>query len=140
MKVLITLALLILSIPSISIAQTWYTANQVTMQWDAVTLMQDGTAIPAADQVRYQPYQKLNSVEIGTAIGPEITDTQKLYTFGIEGSYLLGVKALRYVSGVKVSESGISWSDNPAVCQGGNTFGVIFYRAPRDPIGLRFPS
>jgi hypothetical protein len=36
-----------------------------------------------------------------------------------------------------VSETAISWSDDPLVCQGGVTFGLRFYPAPSAVMNLR---
>lgn len=118
-------------------AQTWHPANQVTLAWDAVTALHDGTPIPVTDIVRYQVYKRLLPSTVFEPIEGEITLTQQAVTFTVEGGYYLGVKALRYVDGTLVSQSEIAWSDVPANCANNEAFGVRFYLAPALIRGLR---
>lgn len=135
-KLLIILAILLIT--STSFAQVWYDANQVTFAWDAVTKLTDGTTIPATSTVKYQVYTKPNSVSAGTKVSGEITATQLLISFSVEGAYFLGVEALRYNGAVLVSKSNpITWSDVAANCQGGIAFGVNYWLSLMQPANLR---
>jgi hypothetical protein len=121
-----------------AMAQVWYDANQVTFAWDAVTKLADGTTIPAGNTVKYQVYSKPNSVSTGVKVGTEITATQLLISFSVEGSYFLGVEALRYNGTTLISKSApITWSDVAANCQGGVAFGVNYWLSLMQPAGLR---
>ena len=119
-------------------AQIWHTANQVTIEWDAVTTNTNGTSLTTGDIVKYKVYIK-NAVTGGEPIElEEVTSTEYTVTLNTEGSYFLGVKALRYNSEEEViSESTISWSDIPEACFEGKNFGVRYFLPPSNPLGLR---
>lgn len=128
MKRLLLALLVVLALAVTAQAQQWTTANQVTVSWDVVTV-QSGT-------VSYKLYSRLASG------GPEVfistvTALSAVVTFQAEGRYFLGVRSVRNVDGVELEASTISWSDNPAVCQGGVTFGVQYYTLPAPVGGIR---
>jgi hypothetical protein len=61
-----------------------------------------------------------------------------LLTFGTEGRYFFGVKAVRLdVGGKMVAVSNIAWSDVEGNSQGGIPTGISYMRSPKDPGGLR---
>jgi hypothetical protein len=130
-RILIIIAILILAAPAM--AQTWYTANQVTLAWDAVPKV-----LPADQANKYQVYSRNDLVSTGTKIGGEITATQLVISFSVEGRYYLGVETIRYPSGetVGIKSATKAWS-NVAADTGGNPFGVMFFAAPTSPGGLR---
>ena len=130
-RLLIILAILIFAAPAM--AQTWYTANQVTVAWDAVP------KVLATDQAnKYQVYSRNDLVSLGSKIGAEITATQLLISLSVEGRYYLGVKSVRYPSGetVGIPSVGTAWS-NVAADTNNNPFGVSYFTAPIYPGGLR---
>ena len=114
-------------------AQTWHTANQKTVGWDAVTTNTNGDIVPA-DQISYTVYlynavtdpNHLNAVTLGSTV-----ETQYLITLGVEGRYFWGVKAVRIIEGDVVGESAIIWTSLPEY-----DFGIQFYFAPMEPGGL----
>ena len=111
---------------------TWNTANQMTVAWDA-----SATADIPQEQITYTVYM-IDSTDTAKdnpiMVAEGLIDTEYTFTFATEGRYLLGVKAVRTVSGEKVSESVISWSDNEQYTT--NTFGAVFYKAPNQPGGF----
>ena len=127
--------LLVLFLAGVAFAQTWYTANQATVEWDAVT-------VPADSTVEYVVYLanaitdpgKTNPTEVATT-----TNTSQLITLGTEGSYFVGVKSRRLLTadGSNVGESDISWSDDPTRVLGGATFGLRYFLPPDAPINMR---
>lgn len=119
----IAISVLFLVCP-ISFAQTWVPTNQGTFGWDASTQLADGGALPAGTVVKYQPYVKTTSVSTPVKSGDPILELQRTIAFQ-EGNWLVGVSALRIVENVVISESAISWSDNPDVCFNGQTFGFV---------------
>lgn len=138
-----TVVMLLLFFSSLTEAQEWKTANQVTVAWDAVTVKQDGEAIPAEDIVEYTLYlsnavtdpDKSNPVEIGST-----RELQYTITLNTEGKYFAGIKSKRIVVNADqteevVGESEIVWSDDPAVAP--NPFGLRYYLPPASPSGLR---
>ena len=144
---LITLAILIFAAPAM--AQTWYTANQVTLAWDAVPMpnCSAGTANPpicpnpggpAIGTMKYQVYSRNDLVSLGTKIGTEITATQLLISLTAWGSYYLGVESIVYYSGqtVGIKSPTKAWS-NVAADTNNNPFGVLFFTAPTSPGGLK---
>jgi hypothetical protein len=114
-------------------AQTWYTANQVTLAWDAVPQV-----LPTDQANKYQVYSRNDLVSIGSPIGGEITATQLVVSFTNEGRYYLGVEAIRYPAGetVGIRSAGKAWS-NVAADTNNNPFGVSYFVAPGSPGGLR---
>jgi hypothetical protein len=127
----IILAILIFASPTM--AQTWYTANQVTLAWDAVP------KVLTTDQPnKYQVYTRNDLVSIGSKIGGEITTTQLVVSFTVEGRYYLGVEAIRYPVGetVGIKSATKAWS-NVAADTANSPFGVMFFAAPSGASGLR---
>ena len=130
-KLLLIIA--VLTMAGVANAQTWYTANQVTLAWDAVP------KVATTDQAnKYQVYSRNDLVSLGTKIAGEITATQLLISFSIEGQYYLGVESIRYPAGATVGlpSSTKAWS-NVAADTNGNPFGVSFFNLPGKPGGLR---
>ena len=117
--------------------QTWHTANQATMAWDAVTQLSNGDPIPVGDIVKYKVWLK-NAVAGGdpTELG-EIAELEYTITLNTEGKYFVGVSALRYSKdNVLLNESAISWSDM-AECTAAGPFGIQYFLPLKFPIGLR---
>jgi len=121
-------------------ALNWHTANQATVAWDATTTLADGTPIPAGSTIEYTVYLanaitdpgKINPSEIAT-----VATTEYTITLNAEGSFYVGLQSIRLVDSVEVSASAIIWSDDPAVVQGGATFGIRYFLSPAAPSGLR---
>ena len=116
-----------------ALAQTWYTANQVTLAWDAVPKV-----LPTDQANKYQVYSRNDLVSLGSPIGSEITATQLVVSFTTEGRYYLGVEAIRYPAGeaVGIKSTTKAWS-NVAADTANNPFGVMFFAAPSGASGLR---
>lgn len=136
-KLLLVMAF-VLMLPVLALAQTWYTANQATIGWDAVTKMGDGTtSIPTGDAVKYQVYTK-NAAGTIAPVGGEITAIQQTITFNVEGRYFVGVKAIRYPAGETVGvSSDVAWSSDPLVCATAGPFGIVYYVKPAGVKGLK---
>ena len=117
---------------STSFAQTWHTANQVTIAWDAVTQTTEGMDLPI-DQISYSIYisdeNSTNQVVLG-----ETVETTYLVTLPSEGKYFVGVMCIRTVNTERVSESEITWSNEEPI-----PFGIQYYAAPRKSTGVRIP-
>lgn len=134
-KYLLPVLLVVLLLTGVAFAQTWHTANQATVEWDAVS-------VPADSTVEYVVYlanavtdpNKTNPTEIATT-----TTTSQLIALGTEGSYFVGVKSRRILTadGSNVGESDISWSDDPTRVQNGETFGLRYFIPPDAPGNLR---
>ena len=115
-------------------AQTWNTANQVTLAWDAVP--QDK---PTDQPNKYQVYTKAGSpTATPQKAGSETIATQQAVTFATEGRYYLCVGAIRYPQGetVGIPSSRLACSDIAADTATG-AFGVVYYVAPAAPGGLK---
>jgi hypothetical protein len=132
---IIPILLVLLVLGGLALAQTWHTANQATVAWDAV-------AVPAGSTVEYVVYlanavtdpNKDNPAEVAVT-----TDTDQLITLNVEGSYFVGVKSRRILTadGTNVGESDISWSDDPTRVLNGETFGLRYFVPPDAPSNLR---
>lgn len=119
-------------------AQVWHPANQATVEWDAVTKRSDGSAIPAGDTVKYQVWSRLGTAGTPAKVGAEITATQLVISYSVEGRYFAGVQAIRYPVGETAGvASAVSWSSDPLVCAGGTAFGIVYYLPLAAPVGLR---
>ena len=125
---------LLLVVPNTLLGQDWVTANQSTIAWDAVTTLSNGDPVPENNTIGYAVYlansitdpNKTNPAELGS-----ILELSYLVTLNNEGSYFVGVKAIRKLSdGTIVGESNIAWSDNPEYTSGGNSFGIRYFLPP----------
>jgi hypothetical protein len=135
--IVVVIGLVIFGFCVVAHAQTWVTANQVTVAWDAVTQTVEGLAIPASE-MKYQVYIRTGTTGDGTAVDGIISETQLAITFTAEGRYYIGVRAIRYPAG-EASGYGsyVSWSNDPLVCAVAGPFGVVYYAVPINPKGLR---
>jgi hypothetical protein len=109
-------------------AENWVTANQITVSWDPVTV-QSGT-------VTYKTFTKPVTGGTETFVST-VNTTQSVITFTTEGRYYLGVKSVRNVDGIELESSSISWSNDPAVCLNGVTFGAQYYIPPANVGGMK---
>ena len=117
----------------VAYAQTWHTANQMTVAWDAVP------PVAAGDVIKYQVYTRIGTSGTGSPVGGEITATQLVVTFSTEGRYFVGVKSIRYPSGETVGIPSVttSWSNDASVCAAAGPFGIVYYAAPQAVQGLK---
>lgn len=140
---LITIGLLLLA--STAYAQfNWVTANQGTFQWDAVITDGDGDPVPAGTHVEYQS-NYVNSLADPIKANPilveQTTALQSTITFPGKGRFWVGVTAhlVDDGSGEILQTSDFAWSDVPANCKDGNTFGFQIFAAMPTPGGLVIP-
>ena len=131
-KLFLILAILVFAAPAM--AQTWHTANQVALAWDAVPKVQttDGPN-------KYQVYIKFQSTTAApVAVGSEIEATQQAVSFSTEGRYYLCVDAARYPQGeTQPVRSELSCSHDAASTASGTAFGVKYFVNPGKPTKLR---
>jgi hypothetical protein len=128
--VLLALSIIFCMFAGVAQAQTWTTANQITVAWDAVT-------VPTGT-VSYKVYSK---PEVGTVetLLTTVTTTQATVTFTTEGRYFLGAKSIRNVDGIEIEASRTAWSNVATDVQAGLTFGVQYYTRPAAVTGIRIP-
>lgn len=136
MKRIVILMLFLLMIASFVHAEIhWYVGRNFTVAWDPVTVLEDGNSIPDGSAIKYvvmiSDYlgdpDKLNPQEYtGTY------NTQFNVEISEEGHYLVGVKAQRVIVDLEeiVTESEVSWSDDPLCVQDGIVFGRRYYLPP----------
>jgi hypothetical protein len=129
-SILLVLALCLLS--TAGQAQTWHTANQVTVGWDAVAPIQP------TDTIKYQLYVRQDLVSAGIKAGDPVATLQAVVTMPSEGDWWIGVETLRYVQGVAdpFRSSTKAWSHDPAACGPAGPFGVRYFVLPAPPGGL----
>ena len=123
-------------------ADSWKTSNQVSIAWDPVTALTDGSPLPAGDVIKFDLFVRPDGdTGAGTKVTPTpIASTTGIIVFGAEGRWRVGVNALRYnAAGELLATSTTAWSSDVAACQGGNTFGVIFFVAPAGVKNLNTP-
>lgn len=141
-KFLITLiSFIMLTIPSYA---EWHSANQITLSWDAVTMLTDGQPIPEENTILYKAYIKEARTGAMEEVGPEIAELTCLITFTEEGDYYLGVSAIRIIpasGGIPEIrfESTISWTDEPANTAKNEVLGASYYIPTSNAGGLRIP-
>lgn len=136
MKRLLIIALMLIAVPALAgvvSAQTWHTANSVTLLWDAPD------PIDPTDTIRYQVYVKgAGAGAIPQAVGGEVSETQAVITFATEGRYYLCAETVRYPQGeTEAQRSEIACSDEAANTQAGVPFGVKYFAKPNKPGKLR---
>lgn len=132
-KLALIMVLLFVLAPMVALAQTWYTANQATVAWDAVA------PIATGDTIKYQVYTKIGTAGTPAKVGAEITATQMAITFNVEGRYYVGVQTVRYPTGETVGtpSATIAWSNIAADCAAAGPFGIVYYVAPGAVKNLR---
>ena len=136
-KILLLAVLFFFGFIGIAQAQTWHTANQVTVAWDAVTTLSNGDPIPSGDSISYNIYIKLedgtNLEHVGTT--NMLTHT---ITFNAEGRYFIGFQTVRVPEGETEQQlSATVWSSDPAICANNEDFGVKFFLAAGTVTGVR---
>jgi hypothetical protein len=135
-KLILSVIFGVLSVSSTGYSQAvvWTTANQITKTWDAVTALETGAPIPAGDIVTYQVYIKNEDGSNIVKAGIPVSVLTATIVFTAEGRYFYGVSAIRKtVSGI-ISESPVSWSDNPAVMKTGIPQGIQYFLVLKQPI------
>lgn len=116
----------ILLVATLSLGQTVHYANQVTVAWDEVTQMENGTPI-SVGTVSYEVFTRTGGVEV--LLG-ETDVTQYTITLDDYEVYDVGVRTV-LTQGTERFQSEITWSvdaDPPFVVQR--------YPAPAEPTGL----
>ena len=136
MKTFLVIIGILFFFSGVAYGQTWHTANQVTVGWDAVTQLTNGDPIPTGDSVKYKVWLK-NAVTGGdSAELEEITELEYTITLNTEGKYFVGVSALRYSSeNVLLNESITCWSDT-IECTAEGPFGIQYFLPLKSPGGL----
>ena len=132
-KVIVTLLISLVFVVS-ALSIEWKTANQATVQWDAVTTLSDGNPVPSDNSVKYRVYLA-NAVTDPDKTNPSLLTTnpisalEYIITLNTEGKYYIGVSAVRYDStGAEIAdtESDINWSDTNGESTP-NPFGLVYY-------------
>jgi hypothetical protein len=143
---LILILIVFLAFPILVSGQEWHTANQVTITWDAVAEMSDGTAILETDIVEYKIHLA-NAVTDPDKANPTVIgitgDTSYVITLVDEGQYFVGLQTIRKTlvgsnnEENVIVESIIGWTDDPAIVLDGNTFGIRYFLSPMVATGVR---
>lgn len=123
----------VIGLMSYANAQTWYTANQATVAWDAVAPLATG------DVIKYQVYTRQDTSSAGAKVGSEITATQLLISFPTEGRYYIGVETIRYPAGetVGIKSDTKAWSNVAADCAAAGPFGIVYFVSAGAPKNLK---
>lgn len=90
-------------------SQEFIMANQGSVEWNAVTTLNNGDPIPVESTIKYGIYLKDQNDLI-----TKIDETENLlytYTFFVEGKFVTGVSAIRYIGTEVINESLINWAD-----------------------------
>ena len=143
---------LIFSCVDISEAIDWKITNQITIAWDATKTLNNGSAIPTDNSVKYRVYLSNAITDPGKTNPVLLGETDLLlYTITLvaEGRYFAAVQAVRYDSAGNelmdcADESGnlisckstLNWSD----INGDNTpnpFGLTHFMRIGSPKNLR---
>jgi hypothetical protein len=124
---------------AVATAQTWHTANQVTLAWDPVPPPNDQAGNPLPGDITYQCYIKFQLAGSDPVpIGEPTADTQKVIAFPSEGRYFLCAQTLRLPPDAEEPlTSAIVCSDDPAVTADNQAFGVVYYIGPASPVSFR---
>jgi len=139
---ILTVVVLFLSMGSAG-ADDWYSTNQATIRWGAVTTLSNGEPVPVDNVVTYSVYTKSVQTGIETEVLTGITDLECTITFMTEGDYRVGVRSLRTIPAVgdlparTIDTSVIGWSSDPLIVLDGNVFGITYYIPAATTTGLR---
>jgi len=152
-KVLILTIALVLMMVSVASAQfNWVPTNQGTFQWDAVVADGDGDPFPSGTHVEYEVFYVNSFVDPAKAtpiVFERTTSLQSTVTFPGKGRYWVGTQALLIddTSGEVLQRSQeadgtpkFAWSDNPADCLNGETFGFQLFGLVPAPGSMRLPT
>jgi len=133
MKKLFLAMMLVLAMVGMANAQTWYTANQETVAWDAVA------PIATGDTIKYQVYTRQDTTSAGVMVGTETTETQLTISFPAEGRYYIGVETVRYPAGetAGMRSETKAWSNVAADCATAGPFGIKYFVNPGATKNLR---
>jgi len=128
---LITLSIVLLAISAN--AQTWHTANQVTLAWSAVAPIQP------TDVITYQVYIKDSVSGTPIAYGAPIAGTQQLVQPTGEGRFFICIESLRLPQGETeaIPSERMACSDVATDTQSGIPFGLRYFAPPASVGGLR---
>lgn len=139
MSVFIPILLILSVFPILPVAALdWYTANQATAAWDAVTLKNNGAPLDANDTIEYSVYltDSVNPLKDSTTVVWRGSETQTIITMTDEWSLFVGVRAHRIRDGTEITSSVVSWSDNPLVTNS-LPWGLRFFFLPATVQNLR---
>ena len=131
--ILILTACFILTSPAA--ADEWRQANQTTVAWDHDRNVGDTPGAGVAFN-NYIIHESLAADEANKMLVGTTTDLSFTHTFTGEGKFRHGISAVKVVDGEQVAESQIAWSNNPADCLDGATFGTMYYIPPAVPANL----
>jgi len=114
----------------------WINTNEVTIDWEAVTTLADGSDIPENNEVRYLVYIDNPNMHVNELVEKYVDDvridavtpiaeTSCKIRFKDKGSFLVGVQSVLYNNEKKTvgMRSVISWSDSKNATKN-NPFGV----------------
>lgn len=137
MKIFLIIMGILFFFSGIAWGQTWHTADQVTVLWDAVTHLINEDPIPVGDIVKYKVWLK-NAVTGGDPVElGEITELEYTITLNTEGKYFVGVSALRYSNeNTLLNKSVVCWSDT-IECTAEGPFGIQYFLPLKSPHDLR---
>lgn len=130
---IIVLLTFIASIFSFAEEPMWYTANEKTVEWDAVTETVDGDPIPADQTVKYFVYlvnaitdpNKTELIRVGST-----KTLSKTITLDTVGRFFVGVKAVTMSGEDIVGESVVAWSDDSQYVSEDGIFGLQCFSSP----------
>jgi len=110
----------------------WITANQVTLAWAPVATLENGEPIPDGNIIKYEIFYVPDNGNKSTdySLLGETLDAEYVITFTDEGSFILGVRATRWINEQLRGKSEIVWTDNPDAMKEKTAQGIIFFRLP----------
>ena len=131
-KVIVMCCLSMLIFSGLAVAESWHTANAVTVSWDAVP------KIVETDEIKYQMYINHKDGE-PMVYGGEISANESVIKFEKEGKFYIGVQTVRYPLNetVGIKSESISWSSDVTVCGADGAFGIVYYLSPANVTGIR---
>lgn len=122
-------------------AVDWKKTNQFTVQWDAVTTLSDGSALPSGSSIKYEIFlanadTDANKTNPSLITATPISGLSYTLTLNTEGRFLVGVRTLRFDSNnERAAESDIGWSDDINIAP--NPFGIYYVLIPAKVKNLR---
>ena len=111
--------------------QKWYTGDQHTIQWSAVTAFENGSAFPESYTIEYGVYlsdfetdpNKANPTKIGST-----EETTFVVNLDKMGKSLVGLQTVcKRQDGYVFNKSSIGWTDDIKIVANELTFGLHYF-------------
>lgn len=122
-KKIFLIAAIVFIASGVVMALNWYSTNQITFAWQAVT-----TDTGSIEYEVFLVNADVPAAKDNLAIMGRTAETEYLLTIEAEGKWTPGVRSVKVINGTDAAKSIISWADDESVCRDGKSFGIVYYQ------------